>query len=200
VNALLFKFRMSHDISAKLPDEHSQLAVPASKRDYRQGELNAKVVLVEYGDYQCSDCGELYALIKTIQKQPDAVLTEGTTLCFVFRQFPQPQYPQARKAAAAALAAGAQGQFWQMHEMLFSHQQELGNGYLVEYADRLDLDIPQFVQDITKGVHVERINQDVESGMQSGVIFPPALFINGTRYRDRCDLEQLVTAIVTASY
>ena len=190
---------MSHDISAEVPDARNRLVVSPSERDYRQGGLHARVVLVEYGDYQCPDCGELYTLIKTIQKQPDEIFSGENELCFVFRQFPQPQiHPQAQRAAAAALAAGAQGQFWQMHEMLFSHQQELGNGYLVEYADRLELDIPRFLQDITRKVHVDRVNQDIESGMQSGVTVAPALFINGTRYIDRWNMEQLVTAIVTA--
>jgi protein-disulfide isomerase len=200
---------MSHDISAevssdspmKTPSECNRLVVTASERDYRQGGLNARVVLVEYGDYQCSDCGELYTSIETIQEQADTTFPKEIDLCFVFRQFPQPQiHPQARKAAAAALAAGAQGQFWQMHEMLFSHQQELGNGYLVEYADRLELDIPRFLQDITRQVHGDRINQDIESGVQSGVTVAPALFINGTRYIDRWSMDQLVTAIVTASH
>lgn len=192
---------MSHDISAEVPDDRNRLVVSPSERDYRQGGLHARVVLVEYGDYQCPDCGELYTLIKTIQEQPDGIFSGENDLCFVFRQFPQPQiHPQAQKAAAAALAAGVQGQFWQMHKMLFSHQQELGNGYLVEYADHLKLDIPQFLQDITRKVHVDRINQDIESGMQSGVTVAPALFINGTRYIDRWNIEQLMTAIVTASH
>jgi protein-disulfide isomerase len=156
------------------------------------------VVLVEYRDYQCPDCGELYTLIKTIQGQPNATFPEEIDLCLVFRQFPQPLiHPQAQKAAA--LAAGAQGQFWQMHEMLFSHQQELGNGYLVEYADRLKLDIPRFLQDITREVHVDCINQDIESGIQSGVTTAPVLFINGMRYIDRWNIEQLTSAIVDAS-
>ncbi|HEY9623883.1 MAG TPA: DsbA family protein [Crinalium sp.] len=192
---------MSHDISGAVPGDRNRLVVPPSERDYRQGELDARVVLVEYGDYQCPDCGELYTLIKTIQGQSNATFPEEMDLCFVFRQFPQPLiHPQAQKAAAAALAAGAQGQFWQMHEMLFSHQQELGNGYLVEYADRIELDIPRFLQDITRKIHVDRINEDIESGTQSGVTVAPALFINGTRYIDRWNIEQLMAAIVNASY
>jgi protein-disulfide isomerase len=190
---------MSHDIPAEVSSNRNQLIVPPSERDYRRGGLHDRVVLVEYGDYQCPDCGELYTLIKTIQEQPDAALE--VDLCSVFRQFPQPQiHPQARKAAAAALAAGIQGQFWQMHEMLFSHQQELGDGHLVEYADCLELDIPRFLQDITREVHVERINQDIRSGIQSRVTTAPALFINGMRYIGRWNVEQLITAIVTASH
>ena len=191
---------MGHDISVEASGDRNQLAVSPSVRDHRQGSLNARVVLVEYGDYQCPQCGELYALIKGIHEQLDGTFPEENYLCFVFRQFPQSQiYPQAQKASAAALAAGAQGQFWQMHDMLFDHQQALGNGYLVEYADRLGLDIPQFLQEITRQVHVDRINKDIESGLQSGVTTAPALFINGTRYRDRWNIEQLMAAIFTAS-
>lgn len=200
---------MNHDISAEVPgdfpmearNERNRLVVPPSERDYRQGGLHAKVVLVEYGDYQCPDCGELYASIKAIQGQSDATFFEKNDLCFVFRQFPQSQiHPQAQKAAAAALSAGAQGKFWQMHDLLFAHQQALGNGYLVEYADYLELDIPQFLKDITRKVYVDRINEDIKSGRKSGVTVTPALFINGTRYLDRWNVEQLMAAIITASH
>ncbi|HEY9643676.1 MAG TPA: DsbA family protein [Coleofasciculaceae cyanobacterium] len=191
---------MSHDISAEAAGDRNPLAVPPSERDYRQGVLDARVVLVEYGDYQCPQCGELYALIKTLQGQLDATFPEENYLCVVFRQFPQPQiHPQAQKAASAALAAGAQGQFWQMHDMLFIHQQELGNGYLVEYANHLGLNIPQFLQDITKQVYVNRINEDIESGLRSGVEAAPALFINGSRYSNHWNIEQLMAAIATVS-
>jgi protein-disulfide isomerase len=191
---------MGHNISVEAEDERNQLVGSLSKQDYRQGSLNARVVLVEYGDYQCPHCGELYTLIKTIDRSLNGTFLEENYLCFVFRQFPQPLiYPQAQKAAAAALAAGAQGQFWQMHDMLFNHQQALGNGYLVEYADRLGLNIPQFLQEMTRQMHIDRINTDIESGLQSGVTTAPGLFINGTRYRDRWDIKQLMAAIITAS-
>jgi protein-disulfide isomerase len=187
---------MSHDISIEASGDRNQLVLPPSNRDYRQGSLNAKVVLVEYGDYQCPQCGELHALIKTIHEQIDVTFPEENHLCFVFRQFPQPQiYPQAQKAAEAALAAGAQGQFWQMHNILFNHQEALGNGYLVEYANRLGLNIPQFLREMTRRVHVDRINQDIEGGLRSGVTTTPALFINGERYISRWNMEQLMVAI-----
>jgi protein-disulfide isomerase len=93
-----------------------------------------------------------------------------------------------------------------MHEMLLTHQEALGNGYLVEYANHLCLDICQFLQDIFKQVHVDCINQDIASGHQSGVVTAPALFINGIRYcvgvphrRHRWNMEQLMAAIIAAS-
>ncbi|HEY9662919.1 MAG TPA: thioredoxin domain-containing protein, partial [Allocoleopsis sp.] len=120
-------------------------------------------------------------------------------LCFIFRHFPQPHiHPYAHHAAEAAEAAAVQSQFWQMHDLLFNRQHALGNGYLVEYANSLGLDIPQFLQDLSGGAHINHINQDIESGMQSGITKIPVLFINGIRYRDRYHQTQLMTAITNA--
>lgn len=189
------------DPCANCEAERNQLVVLPSEQDHRQGSLNARVVLVEYGDYQCLQCSELYTSIQAIQRQLEATLFGRDSLCFVFRHFPQPQiHPQAQKAAAATEAAATQGQFWQMHEMLLKHQQDLEDGYLAEYADNLGLDVTQFIRDIAQKVYVDRINQDIASGIDSGVVSTPALFINGVRYRDALELEPLLVAIVGASH
>jgi protein-disulfide isomerase len=129
-------------------------------------------------------------MIKAIQQQL------GNRLGFVFRHFPQVSiHPQAQKAAEAAEAAAAQGQFWQMHDTLFEHQQALDNGYLVEYANDLGLDITQFLQAMWGHVYADRVTEDVESGLRSGVTTTPTLFINGIRYNDAWNLEGLLAAI-----
>jgi protein-disulfide isomerase len=174
--------------------DDDRLSVPLSEQDHLQGWVNTSATLVEYGDYQCSTCGEVHQLIKVIQQQVN-------DLCFVFRHFPQPQiHLYALRAAEAAEAAAAQGQFWQMHDILFTHQQSLGNDYLVEYANHLELDIPQLLQDISSQVHIDRINRDIEGGKHSGVTAAPALFINGIRYRGRWNIQQLMAAITTANH
>ncbi|MBW4428930.1 MAG: DsbA family protein [Nostoc desertorum CM1-VF14] len=174
--------------------DYNRLLAPILEQDHIQGLVSSSVVLVQYGDYQCSTCGETHQLIKAIQQQDN-------DLCFVFRHFPQPQiHPYAQRASEAAQAAGTQGQFWQMHDILFTYQQALGNGDLVEYANNLGLDIPQFLQDISSQIHIARINQDIESGLHSGVTAAPALFINGIRYTSRWNIEQLMAAIVTARH
>ncbi|NJR61686.1 MAG: DsbA family protein [Cyanobacteria bacterium CRU_2_1] len=176
-----------------------RLLVPHSERDHFQGSLEAPVVLVNYGDYQCFICGEVHRLIKAIQ-QPFAIgvaASEKTQLCLVFRHCPQTQlHPHAQKAAETAETAAAQGQFWQMHDVLFEHQQALQNGDLVKYANELGLDIPRFLRDIANRTYLNRVNEDIESGQRSGVASPPALFINGIRYRDAWDAESLQGAIV----
>ncbi|HIK15981.1 MAG TPA: DsbA family protein [Leptolyngbyaceae cyanobacterium M33_DOE_097] len=180
----------------------NQLLILPSQQDHYQGVLNASIVLVEYGNYQCPQCKEVHQLIQEVQQHFSSESPEENWLCVVFRHFidEHSAYPQAQKAAEVAEAAAAQGQFWQMHEMLFTHQEALDNGYLVEYANHLGLDICRFLQDLSKQVHANRINQDIEGGLESGVTAAPALFINGIRYRDRWNTEQLMAAITTASH
>jgi protein-disulfide isomerase len=165
-----------------------------------QGVLSARVVLVMYGDYQDSRSADVYKMIKVIKQELSAAFGEDY-LCFIFRHFPQTQiHPHAQRAAQAAQAAAAQGQFWLMHDILLAHQQKLENGYLVEYANDLGLDIPQFLKDLPKQVHVDRINQDIESGIRSGVTDAPALFINNIWYTGRWKITELMAAIVAASH
>ncbi|MEH2079127.1 MAG: DsbA family protein [Nostoc sp.] len=179
---------------------HSSLLVPPSIQDCIQGVLSAKVVLVMYGDYQCSKSAGVYKMIKVIKRELSASFGEDY-LCFIFRHFPQTQiHPHAQRAAQAAQAAQAQGQFWSMHDTLFAHQQKLENGYLVEYANDLGLDIPQFLKELSKQVHVARINEDIEGGIHSGVTTAPALFINNIRYTGHWKMTELMAAIMAASY
>ncbi|GAA6614470.1 DsbA family protein [Scytonema sp. NUACC26] len=188
------RYRVSQD------RDRSFLFFPPSTQDRMQGVLSAPVVLVMYGDYQSPESADVYRLIKVIRRQLSVSFGENY-LCFIFRHFPQIQiHSHAQRAAEAAQAAAAQGLFWQMHDILFAHQQELGNGYLVEYANRLGLNVSKFLQEISKQVHIDRINEDIESGLQSGVTAAPALFINGIRYIGSWKIEQLMTAIVTASH
>ncbi|NJR52439.1 MAG: DsbA family protein [Leptolyngbyaceae cyanobacterium CSU_1_3] len=179
---------------------HSSLLVPPSTQDWMQGVLSAKVVLVMYGDYQCSRSANVYKMIKAIERELSASFGEDY-LCLIFRHFPQIQiHPHAQRAAQAAEAAAAQGQFWSMHDTLFIHQQKLENGYLIEYANDLGLDIPQFLKELSKQVHVDRINEDIESGCKSGITAAPVLFINNIRYTGRWRITELMAAIVAASH
>jgi len=179
---------------------HSFLLVPPSTQDWMQGVLSARVVLVMYGDYQCHKSADVYKLIKGIKRDLRDSFREDD-LCLIFRHFPQVQnHPHAQRAAEAAEAAAAQGQFWLMHDTLFAHQQTLENGYLIEYANDLGLDIPQFLKDVSKQVHSDRINEDIAGGIHSGVTTAPALFINGIRYTRRWTTTELMAAMISASH
>jgi protein-disulfide isomerase len=174
--------------------------VPASTQDRSQGVLSSAVVLVMYGDYQCPRSAAVYKLIKIIRQELTVSFGEDY-LCFIFRHFPQTKiHPQAQRAAQAAEAAAAQGQFWLMSDTLFDHQKRLENGYLVEYANDLGLDIPQFLKELSKQVHIDRINEDIEGGIQSGVTTTPTLFINGIRYTGHWNATELMAAMMAASH
>lgn len=147
------------------------------ERDHVAGPAAAPVTLVEYGDFECPYCGRAYPIVKSIQ---DAL---GDELRFVFRNFPlADMHPHAEHAAEAAESAGAQGSFWEMHDTLFEHQDELDDSSLVAYAEQLGLDAGQLTRDLDDGAWVGRVREDFRSGVRSGVNGTPSFFINGVRF------------------
>lgn len=169
------------------------LTQPIHRQDHLWGPPNAAVTLVQYGDYQCPHCGAIYPLVLELLEQM------GERLCFVFRHFPQSDvHPEAQHAAEAAEAAANQGKFWPMHHRLFTRQHALGNGYLVDYAVDLGLDVPQFLREVTGDHHVSRVEADLASGRASGVVGTPTFFINGQRYRGAVTQSALCEAVARA--
>src|SRR3954468_25087996 len=113
------------------------LAKPVSADDHVQGDLDAGVVLVEYGDYQCPHCGHAYPIVKRVQKH------FGKKLAFAYRNFPLNEiHPQAQDAAETAEFAGSKGKFWEMHDAIFENQEALSDEMLLELARRLGLSAP----------------------------------------------------------
>jgi protein-disulfide isomerase len=172
----------------------SRLVLPVGSRDHVQGLVAAPFTLVEYGDYQCPACKEAHRTVQALQQQL------GDRLRFVFRHFPQEIiHSEALHAAEAAEAAATQGQFWKMHNTLFENQQELGNGFLMEYALAIGLQINRFLAEMTEDTHVERVREDYDGGVRSGVICTPTFFINDLRYNGDWDETTLMTAILSVS-
>jgi protein-disulfide isomerase len=154
-----------------------QLTPPVSAADHVAGPDDAPVTLVEYGDYECPYCGMAHPIVKAAQR----VL--GSQLRFVFRNFPLAEiHPHARLAARAAEAAAAQGRFWEMHDMLFEHQNALEFDELVGYAKSIGLDTTQFARELEAGTYEKRVRDDFRSGVRSGVNGTPTFFVNGDRY------------------
>lgn len=173
--------------------DSERLTLPVGERDHIQGSMDAPVVLVEYANYQCTSCGQASVIVKEIQRQL------GEQLCFVFRNFPLTQmHAHAQYAAEAAEVAAAQGKFWEMHDTLFAHQQALDDGNLVEYAVGLDLDISRFLRDMSAHVYANRVQEDFNSGVYSGVKGTPTFFINNVRHKNPWDRETLLAAIAKA--
>jgi protein-disulfide isomerase len=121
----------------------------------------------------------------------------GGNVRFAFRHFPLTSiHPRALAAAAAAEAAARQGQFWDMHELLFHRQKALGDGDLRGYAARLGLDVAAFGRDRASTAVAGRIRRDTDSGLASGqVVGTPTLFIDGVVHRGGYDPPTLLAAL-----
>jgi protein-disulfide isomerase len=118
---------------------------------------------------------------------------------FVFRYFPLNSiHPHAQQAAETAEAAGAQGRFWEMHDYLFEHPLSLSNGFVLQYATNLGLDVDRFEREIAEHIYAERVRSDLRSGIESGVNGTPTFFINGIRHDGDWNLERLQAAIIAA--
>ena len=162
---------------------------PVSKRDHTIGPWNAEVVIVEYGDFECPYCAAAEPVFRALRETlPNSVL-------FAYRHFPLGEaHPHALHAAEASEAAGAQGKFWEMHDMLYENQEKLKPQDLAGYAMALKLD-ERFVKDVNAGTFTARIKHDFQTGLMSGVNGTPSLFINGERYDGERDVASLLEVL-----
>lgn len=158
----------------------SKLRPPVNEQDHFQGNPEkAKVILTEYGDYQCPSCGEAYPIVKNLQRH------FGEDLLFVFRNFPlQDAHPDAFSAALAAEAAGKQDKFWKMHDVLYENQDRLDQEALEYYAEKLGLDVQQFLEDMQSNDIRKKVENDIESGLRSGVNGTPSFYIGDEKYNE----------------
>jgi protein-disulfide isomerase len=164
------------------------------QRDHVQGNADAALTLVEYGDYECPYCGAAYPIVKQVQDRL------GDQLCFVFRNFPLTQlHPHAQHAAEAAEAAGGQGKFWKMHDMLYENQQALDDPHLAGDATAIGLDMVRFEGEMAAHIYAERVREDFMSGIRSGVNGTPTFFIDGRRHDDAYDFDSLMSALERAA-
>jgi protein-disulfide isomerase len=168
----------------------TMLKVPIGPEDHGQGDPNAKCTLVEYGDYECPHCAHAQPIVKRLQKH------FGKRLFFVFRNFPLSQmHPHAESAAETAEFAGAQGKFWEMHDLLFENQDRLGTALLRELTAELSLDPAQLLQALEQKEYLARVRADFTGGVRSGVNGTPTFFINGQRNDGSFDYQDMVEAI-----
>jgi protein-disulfide isomerase len=139
-----------------------------------RGNPKARVMIVEFSDFQCPYCGQAVAILKNVlTKHQDSV-------ALAFRDMPMTQiHPQALMAAEAARCAGEQGKFWEYHDLLFGDPNRLDHKGLMEKAKGLKLDEKQFDSCLTNEKYKPQIEQDSQEGMRAGVSGTPGFFING---------------------
>jgi formate-nitrite transporter family protein len=172
----------------------STLSPPVSERDHVVGPADARVTLVEYGDFERPHCGALYPIIQAARK------AFGGNLRFGFRHFPlRSSHPHALAAAKAAEAAGEQGRFWEMHDRLYQRQTELGDADLERHARELGLDVDRFRRSLADRAHEVRIREDLASAAHSGAQGTPSIFINGELYEGPLERDEIFAALARAA-
>jgi Na+/H+ antiporter NhaA len=161
-------------------------------RDHIRGPADAPITMVEYGDFECPYCGQAEPVIREL-------LAGHGDVRYVWRHLPLSDvHPNAQMAAQAAEAAAEQGAFWEMHDLLLSHQDALLPADLVRYAGELGLDVMRFRDNLRRNTGAARVAEDVDSADLSGVSGTPTFFINGRRHYGAYDIDTLTAAVVTA--
>jgi Na+/H+ antiporter NhaA len=163
-------------------------------RDHIRGPVDAPLILVEFADFECHFCGQATGVVDVLRRR------FGDELRYVFRHLPLTDtHEHAELAAEASEAAAAQGRFWDYHDILFQHQDELEFEDLLGYAGDLDLDVERFARELEHGVHSDRVLQDVVSAEASGARATPTFFVGGRRHAGRHDAEMLAAAIARSA-
>jgi protein-disulfide isomerase len=166
------------------------LTLPVSDRDHIRGDGNAPITLLEYGDYECPDCEQAAPVVNKLRKH------FGDKLRFAYRHFPNSAiHPHASVAAHAAEAAGAQGKFWEMHDVLFKHQKDLIDHDITHFGLMIGVELYRFEAEIASQRYAPRVKEDYDSGVSSGAKGTPTFFINGKRYRGKSNVEALAQQI-----
>jgi protein-disulfide isomerase len=172
------------------------LRPPVSEHDHAAGSADAPLTLVEYGDYQCPHCAAADPVVRAVQK------ALGADLRFVFRNFPLTEvHPAAEPAAEFAEGAAVQGKFWEAHDAIFAWSRRhgppsLGPDSFATIAANLKLDAQRLEADVESHRYLERIRDDFNGGVRSGVNGTPSFFINGVRFDGAPTVEDLSQALL----
>ncbi len=158
--------------------------------DHVRGSATAPLTLVEYGDFECPFCARATGVTEELVER------FGDRLRYVFRHLPLVDvHPHAELAARAAIAAHEQGRFWEMHDLLFAHQDQLEFEDVVGYAADLDLDVEAFLRCLDEEGTSARVRADVASAEASGARGTPTFFIGELRHTGPHDTETLARAL-----
>ena len=149
--------------------------------DHVFGKADSKVVLIEYGDFQCPTCGAVHPIVQPLtEKYKDQI-------AFVFRNFPLTTiHPNARAAAAAAEAAGLQGKYWEMHNVIYDNQDSWSSStadertnFFVSYAKEIGIDTDKFKTDLDNADVNKKISFDQAIGKRINIQGTPTVYLNG---------------------
>jgi protein-disulfide isomerase len=154
-----------------------RIGVPGAEPPHTLGPANAPVRLEEFGDFECPPCGAFHPILKQMHEE------FGDRLRITFRHFPLANHQHAVPAASAAEAAGLQGKFWEMHALIFEHQNDWRVAFDVRpifegYARQIGIDVERFKRDVTSDRVEQRIFLDGKRARSMGVGSTPTVFMN----------------------
>jgi protein-disulfide isomerase len=154
------------------------LAVPEiDDHDHTDGPRDARVVLVEYADFECPYCVKAYPEIERVRDKYRGRIS------FVYRHVPRSSKDGfTKQAAEASEAAAAQGKFWEMHRELFLHSTEHSIPELVGHAARIGLDVARFQRELEQHTYAARVKELAVRALRNGVVGVPTLFIDGVHF------------------
>ena len=157
-----------------------------------KGPAAAPVTIFEWSDYECPFCQRAQDVLQRLRGEfPD-------TVRFVFKDFPLRSHPNALPAALAARCAGAQGRYWEYHDLLFVGQPDLARDHLLGYARRLGLDASAFTECLDSGRYRDAVLAEQREGREAGVRATPTFFINQRKIEGALPLEEFRDAIKQA--
>lgn len=175
------------------PDPTLDLLSPIDREvDHLRGAADPRVMVVEYGDFECGFCGRGEPTVRELlERHPDVALA--------WRHLPLTDvHPNALRAAEAAEAAGAQGAFWPMHDLLLANQDRLTIRDLEGYARQVGIDSQRFLDDLRSHAYADRVRHDIASAEESGAAGTPTYFVNGLRHEGPVDIDSLSKSIEAA--
>jgi protein-disulfide isomerase len=184
---LVDQLKGAYGVTATLEPLRSKVETEGSPSE---GQATAPVTLVEFSDFQCPYCANLFGTLRQVMQR------YGTQVRLVFRNFPLSQiHPYAEKAAEAGLCAADQGQFWSMHDLMFQTQAQLKEEDLKAKAAQLKLNTEIFDACLTSGKNAGKVKQDLYAGSKLGIAGTPALFINGRFVSGAVPLNEIARII-----
>jgi predicted DsbA family dithiol-disulfide isomerase/Skp family chaperone for outer membrane proteins len=170
-SGLIARLRKEHKVESFLEPRR----VPVQTAGFPTlGPVDAPVTIVEFSDFECPFCGNLYPTMKLVESN------YAGKIRIVFRQFPLNNiHPHAQKAAEASLCANDQNRFWEYHDAMFQDQRNLTIDALKQKAAKLNLNQEVFAMCLDSGKHVDTVKKDVSEGVRLGISGTPSTFING---------------------
>ena len=179
-----YEFRLS-DIDPLITPASKLYLSLIGEDDPVRGDEAAEIVILEFGDFECGYCAQLYSNLVEILNEYQGQVK------LVWKDFPNPSHLQARIAALAVRCAQEQGRFWEYHDYLFANQDDLSRELYNQIALEMGLDLAEFNSCVDSQEYIQMVGQGLVNGQELGVDATPYLFINNRKFDYALSYEEL---------